>query len=76
VFQETATIVKSAPYGPGSETKAPGGPEKARIVSNAKIVSEDEIRLLAYRKWVSAGRPQGNGIGFWLRAEQELSQAQ
>lgn len=35
-------------------------------------VSADEVRLCAYRKWESAGRPNGDGIEFWLKAEQEL----
>lgn len=38
-------------------------------------VTEYEIRLCAYRKWESAGRPPGNGIQFWLAAKQELEQA-
>jgi hypothetical protein len=32
----------------------------------------EEIRLRAYGKWVSAGRPPGDGVCFWLAAEQEL----
>jgi hypothetical protein len=35
-------------------------------------VSADDIRLCAYRKWESAGKPPGDGIQFWLTAEQEL----
>jgi hypothetical protein len=35
------------------------------------VVAED-IRLSAYRKWESAGKPTGDGVQFWLEAEQEL----
>jgi hypothetical protein len=30
-----------------------------------------EIRELAYRKWEIAGCPAGDGVAFWLEAEQE-----
>jgi Protein of unknown function (DUF2934) len=39
---------------------------------NAPLVSTADIRLYAYRKWESAGMPTGDGIQFWLEAEQEL----
>jgi hypothetical protein len=32
----------------------------------------EEIRVRAYSKRVSAGRPPGNGVCFWLQAEKEL----
>ena len=35
-------------------------------------VYENEIRLLAYLKWEAAGKPPGEGVRFWLEAEQEL----
>ena len=37
-----------------------------------QTVSAEEIRLRAYGKWESAGRPIGDGIQFWVEAEQEL----
>jgi hypothetical protein len=37
--------------------------------------SEDEIRLCAYHKWEKAGKPPGDGVQFWLEAEQESIQA-
>jgi hypothetical protein len=36
------------------------------------VVPEDAIRLSAYFKWVVAGRPEGDGVNFWLDAEAEL----
>jgi Protein of unknown function (DUF2934) len=32
----------------------------------------NEIRLRAYRKWTTAGKPAGNSMRFWLDAEYEL----
>ena len=40
---------------------------------NDHPVSADEIRLAAYRKWENAGKPAGDGLLFWLEAEDELS---
>jgi len=36
------------------------------------VVSADDIRLTAYRKWADAGMPAGDGVQFWLEAEHEL----
>ena len=46
-------------------TVVPEVPERSRP-------TENEIRLRAYRKWVSAGRPISDGVVFWLEAEREL----
>lgn len=48
-------------------------PSEPRYVRNGKPTDED-IRLRAYEKWEAAGRPNGDGIQFWLQAEQELLQ--
>ena len=43
--------------------------------SNNEVQVNDiqtDIQLLAYLKWELAGKPEGNGINFWLEAEQEL----
>ena len=40
-----------------------------------KSVSDEVIRLCAYRKWETAGKPGGDGVDFWMEAERELSQA-
>jgi hypothetical protein len=39
---------------------------------SAQPVPAEDIRLCAYRKWEGAGKPTGDGIQFWLEAEQEL----
>jgi hypothetical protein len=43
--------------------------------ASPKQPSEDEIRLCAYHKWEKAGKPPGDGVQFWLEAEQESIQA-
>ena len=48
-------------------------PQKANTPSDGKVPTDEAIRLDAYLKWVAAGKPAGDGIGFWLDAEQELS---
>jgi hypothetical protein len=68
------------------KSSKPRTPRAAKAVSSARILepmppeangvnhtaSEDEIRLLAYHKWVSAGRPECDGAQFWHEAEMEL----
>jgi Protein of unknown function (DUF2934) len=34
---------------------------------------QDAIREKAYLLWEAAGRPDGDGTEFWLKAEEELS---
>ncbi len=59
------------------------GPGKPTTLSNTAVASSatdhhgrlawyEDIRLCAYQKWEAAGRPTGDGIQFWLEAEQEL----
>jgi hypothetical protein len=55
--------------GLGQTAAASGDPDH-----NGPSVSADDIRLCAYRKWESAGKPAGDGAQFWLQAEQELKQ--
>jgi hypothetical protein len=42
--------------------------------SPSRAVPEDDIRLLAYYKWEAAARPEGDGVQFWLDAENDLRQ--
>ena len=35
-------------------------------------VIEEAIRHRAYLKWLATGMPDGDGVNFWLEAEQEL----
>ena len=57
---------------PATEQKtAPGS--VSRVLTLKGKVSEDTVRLSAYQKWENAGRPSGDGVKFWLEAEQEQS---
>ncbi len=66
-----ATLAQSDSTGPTTATQTASSADKDH---NAQLVSVEDIRLCAYRKWESAGKPTGNGIQFWLEAEQELVQ--
>lgn len=35
--------------------------------------SRSAIEELAYQKWEKAGRPEGDGVNFWLEAEKEIT---
>jgi hypothetical protein len=65
-----ATKPPSDPTGPTTATQTVvGSGDKGH---NAQFAPAEAIRLCAYRKWESAGKPTGDGIQFWLEAEQEL----
>jgi hypothetical protein len=34
--------------------------------------TEDEVRARAFALWEQAGRPEGDGVEFWYRAQNEL----
>jgi hypothetical protein len=36
---------------------------------------DHNLQLAAYRKWEAAGMPAGDGVRFWLQAEQEAALA-
>jgi hypothetical protein len=55
-----------------SKVKAAFVSEPAPKVEDGKRPSEENIRLHAYHRWDAAGRPGGDGLKFWLEAEQEL----
>jgi hypothetical protein len=44
-------------------------------VQKDKTKSQASVRVRAYQKWEAAGKPHGDGVNFWLAAEQELLQA-
>ena len=33
------------------------------------------VQVRAYQKWEAAGKPKGDGVNFWIEAEQELLHA-
>lgn len=40
---------------------------------NRSAPDEEQVRARAYALWEQAGRPEGDGLQFWLEAEQELA---
>jgi hypothetical protein len=67
---QRATLPASSPTEPATTTQAAFA---SGIKSqNARSFTMEDIRFCAYRKWERAGKPAGNGVQFWLEAEQEL----
>jgi cold shock CspA family protein/ribosome-associated translation inhibitor RaiA len=65
-----ATPQQSAAGRAGAGTPSGDGSQQP----GAPSISEEAVRQRAYARWEAAGRPAGDGIDFWLAAEQELSQ--
>ena len=59
-----------------SHSTVPKLVERAAAVAVGQVaveeVSIDTIRIAAFQKWETAGKPEGDGVNFWLDAEQEL----
>ncbi|CAN5381794.1 hypothetical protein BH10PLA2_BH10PLA2_26200 [soil metagenome] len=55
-----------------STTPAQTDAPHATKVHNSHDASVEDVRVRAYRKWESAGKPNVDGVQFWLEAEQEL----
>lgn len=43
------------------------------VFKETPAISEEIVREKAYILWEEAGKPEGDGIEFWLLAEQELA---
>lgn len=74
----SATECQGAKAAPEAKTScsapAPVGQLSASTLDEccgAKLC-QDTIRERAYLKWETAGYPPGDGVNFWLEAEQEL----
>ncbi len=62
---------------PATTSGTAGNCDNRRPARRLQSVTLNEIQLRAYRKWVAAGKPNGDCTRFWLEAEQELlSQSQ
>ena len=68
-----ATLAHAGPGKPTTSTKA--AVSSSDNAHSGKLVSDEDIRICAYQKWEAAGKPTGDGVQFWLEAEQELVQA-
>lgn len=53
---------------------APAAPETSPSRAISPLPTEETIRLRAYELWEAAGRPEGDGVPFWLEAERERQQ--
>ena len=69
----------STPAPPRGRTPTPApvpartSPTEAPAPTKNGAPTEEAIRTRAYALWEAAGYPEGDGVEFWLRAEQELS---
>jgi Protein of unknown function (DUF2934) len=70
---ETAASLASAKS--PSEVKVGTTPGVNEQVQKSKSKSQEIVRVRAHQKWEAAGRPSGDGVKFWLEAEQELLRA-
>lgn len=64
---ETALEITTRP-----ESTIPSGP--AIPPHHCPTALEEAIRYRAYLRWEAAGMPDGDGVNFWLQAENELLQ--
>jgi hypothetical protein len=53
------------PAANGKPTELPNG-------LHERVLTDDDIRVVAYHKWMGAGCPPGDGVAFWLDAEHQL----
>ena len=67
-----ATLTKARSAKASPEPSPDSQSIAAAKVPERRRPTENELRLCAYRKWVSAGRPISDGVAFWLEAEREL----
>jgi hypothetical protein len=54
---------------------AAASPGASEVPIPTSELSEEKVRARAYEKWEAAGRPSGDGVCYWLEAEQELLHA-
>ncbi len=71
-----ATAEKHAPARRLHEDSPASVVEHVPSPGNGQHVTEEEVQLRAYQKWEAAGKPGGDGIGYWLDAERELLHAE
>jgi hypothetical protein len=74
MHKKTATAAHPSSTRAASEQK-PAASVPGTPAPKGKAASEEAVRLRAYQRWEAAGRPGGDGVKFWLEAEQELVQA-
>ena len=63
---DQAREIADAPIGPSVTWVGHSAP------SESAADRDERVRLRAYQLWEAAGRPQGDGVEFWLRAEKAV----
>jgi hypothetical protein len=57
---------------PGRQSQIKQAATEVKLTPTRTLPSEEAIRVGAYLRWDAAGRPGGDGVRFWLEAEQAL----
>lgn len=66
-------LPESAPTMITTGTTTQSGDSNGRKPRASQLPSQEAIRIRAYERWESAGRPEGDSLRFWIEAERELS---
>ena len=69
--KKATASVKAQPVKIPERSKEPAKPVSAG--RDGKKVTEAQVRLRAYQLWEAGGKPLGDGVAFWLKAEHELN---
>jgi len=73
--RKTETPAQPASVKSPSESGSSAASDDVGQVQKGKANSEEVVRVRAHQKWETAGKPNGDGVNFWLEAEQEVLQA-
>jgi len=71
---QTANLAKPAATELAPKSKKAAAPGPASKPLNVKSAGDQAIRVGAYLRWEAAGKPEGDGVNFWLEAEKDLFQ--
>lgn len=73
MFDEVGeTCVETTGGVTGPKGRPGGRTTKTPTANRPPTLFLNDIRDLAYKKWMAAGRPPGDCTHFWLEAEQEI----
>jgi Protein of unknown function (DUF2934) len=75
MWKKAATLAKAVSAKPTIKLKSAVASAPGDQAQAVKSVSEEAIRPRAHQKWEAAGKPDGDGLRFWLEAEREIAQA-
>ena len=64
---------KSTPQLDSSELSATSSTEERGCCSISSSLREELIREKAYFLWEEAGRPESDGVEFWIEAEKQVA---